>query len=300
MPRIFIRRLLIVLALCGGLSPALPAWAQSSDGAVPAQPASSSSSSTSESFAKNFFMSRSTHANGEQTIDILGSLLVWTLLSLSVVNVGLIGYLALTNQRKGIVPAGVIGEVRRLLIAGSYRQAIELTQKDQSFFSQVLHSGLIHANSGLAAMIRALEQTADVLITTRMRPIELLYMLGQVSPMMGLLGTVYGIIFAFRVFVSMGGHASPALLAGGIGTALVATFWGLVVAIPALASYSILRNKVDQLTMEAMVTAEELLTQFRPKPSAASSPAPKPALVGGAGVTAGIVVAPAKPVSQPG
>jgi len=284
-----IQRLLIALALCGSFLLAPLSCAQAGDSAAPP------SSSASESFAKAFFMSRSTHANGEQTIDILGSLLVWTLLSLSVVNVGLIGYLALTNQRKSIVPLGVIAEVRRLMTTGSYRQAIELTQKDQSFFSQVLHSGLIQANGGLAAMIRALEQTADVLITTRMRPIELLYMLGQVSPMMGLLGTVYGIIFAFRVFVSMGGHASPALLAGGIGTALVATFWGLVVAIPALASYSILRNKVDQLTMEAMVSAEELLTQFRSKPAAASSPAPKPA------PAAGATIAPIpKPVSQPG
>jgi len=61
----------------------------------------------------------------------------------------------------------------------------------------------------------------------------------------------------------------------------VATFWGLVVAIPALAGYSIIRNKVDQLTMEAMATAEELLMQFRPKsasasPAASAPPSPKP------------------------
>src|SRR6185436_2007868 len=162
-----------------------------------------------------------------------------------------------------------VDEARRMLSAGNYRAALELTGREPSFFSKVLHSGLTQANHGFAAVIRSLEQSADAMITARMRPIELLYMFGQISPMMGLLGTVYGIIFAFRVFVSMGGRASPALLAGGIGTALVATFWGLVVAIPALAGYSILRNKVDQLTMQATVAAEELLSQFKPKTGAA-------------------------------
>jgi biopolymer transport protein ExbB len=229
-----------------------------------------------ESFAGTFFVSRAVHADGSQTIDLFGSLLIWGLLALSAVNIGLIGYLALANQRKSIVPSGVVSEVRRLLNAGNYRQALELTKGEESFFSRIIHAGLSEANHGFAAVVRALEQTADVLITTRMRPIELLYMFGQVSPMMGLLGTVYGIIFAFRVFVAMGGRASPALLAGGIGTALVATFWGLVVAIPALAGYSILRNKVDQLTMEAITSAEEMLAPFRPKAAGAAAPAPSP------------------------
>jgi biopolymer transport protein ExbB len=241
--------------------------------------------STTESFFEGFFLSRVTHANGDKTVDIIGSTLLWILIALSAVNVGLIGYLALTNQRKNIVPAGVVGEVRRLLNISDYRQALELTRRDESFFSSIVHAGLAESSHGYAAIMRGLEQSAELLLARRIRPIELLYMFGQVSPMMGLLGTVYGIIFAFKVFVSMGGRASPALLAGGIGTALVATFWGLVVAIPALAAYSILKNKVDQLTMEAIVTAEELLSQFKPKTGAASAPTPPGA--------------PAKPVLKP-
>jgi biopolymer transport protein ExbB len=229
-----------------------------------------------ESFAGTFFISKATHADGSQTIELFGSVLIWLLLIMSIFNLGLIGYLALNNQRKSIVPPGVVDEVRRMLNAGNFRGALELTSREPSFFSKVLHSGLTQANHGFAAVIRSLEQSADALITARMRPIELLYMFGQISPMMGLLGTVYGIIFAFRVFVSMGGKASPALLAGGIGTALVATFWGLVVAIPALAGYSILRNKVDQLTMQAVTYAEDMLSELRPTTAKPSGPLPKP------------------------
>ncbi len=229
-----------------------------------------------ESFFSAFFVSKATHADGTTSIDIIGSLMLWILLILSVVNIGMIGYLALNNQRKSIIPDGVVSEVRRLLAAGEYKQALDLTRNDESFFSKVLHAGLTASPQGLTAATHALEQTSDSLITARMRPIDFLYMLGQVSPMMGLLGTVYGIIFAFRVFVSMGGNASPALLAGGIGTALVATFWGLIVAIPALAGYAMLRGKVDALTTEASLAAEEAFSHFRTKP-AGGGPSPKPA-----------------------
>ena len=121
--------------------------------------------------------------------------------------------------------------------------------------------------------MRSLEQTADELATARMRRIELLNVVGQVSPMIGLFGTVYGMILAFGAIVASGGSADPVALAGGIGTALTTTFWGLVVAIPALSGYAILRNKIDELTVEATIVGEEILNNFRPrKPAKASRP----------------------------
>ncbi len=120
-------------------------------------------------------------------------------------------------------------------------------------------------NVVVSAVIRSLEETADELTTARLRRLEYLNVLGQVSPMIGLFGTVYGMILAFQAIVTAGGNADPVLLAGGIGTALTTTFWGLVVAIPALTGYGIIRNKVDELTTEATLTVEELLNEFRPK-----------------------------------
>ena len=114
-------------------------------------------------------------------------------------------------------------------------------------------------------MMRSLEQTADELATARLRRIELLNVFGQVSPMIGLFGTVYGMILAFGAIVASGGSADPVALAGGIGTALTTTFWGLVVAIPALSGYAIIRNKIDELTVEATIAAEEILNNFRPR-----------------------------------
>jgi biopolymer transport protein ExbB len=221
------------------------------------------------SFAGAFFVSRKTDpATGETSLEILGSLIIWFLLLLSMLSIGLIGVMALTNQRRSILPAGVVSEVKRLLSIGAYRDVLELTGSDESFFSRIVHAGLGEASHGYTAVIRNLEQTSDELTTERLRRVEYLNVLGQVSPMIGLFGTVYGMILAFHTIVVAGGNADPVLLAGGIGTALTTTFWGLVVAIPALAGYAIVRNQIDALTTEATLQAEELLNQFRPKSSA--------------------------------
>jgi biopolymer transport protein ExbB len=221
---------------------------------------------TSSSFADQFFISRRTNPSGEKSIELLGSVIIWFLLLLSVLSIGLIGNLALTNQRKSILPRAAVDEVRRLLAAGEYRRVLDLTERDPSFFGQILRAALGEAGHGYAAVIRSLEQMSDELATQRLRRIEYLNVLGQVSPMIGLFGTVYGMILAFQSIVVAGGNADPVLLAGGISTALTTTFWGLVVAIPALAGYGIIRNKIDELTTEATLTAQELVNQFRPKP----------------------------------
>ena len=236
--------------------------------AIPAPAAAQDLSQTAvdQSFASQFFIARRTDSGGDTRVEVLGSLIIWFLLALSIVSIGLIGNLAMTNQRKAIVPAGIVDEARRLLSSGDYRGVLEATGRDPSDFSRILHAALNEASHGFAAVLQSLEQTADELATIRLRRIEYLNVLGQVSPMIGLFGTVYGMILAFQAIVGAGGNADPVLLAGGIGTALTTTFWGLVVAIPALSGYGIIRNKIDELSSEATVTAEELLKQFRPKP----------------------------------
>jgi len=246
--------------------------------------ASGSPALEQDSFAGAFFISRSTGPNGEKSIELLGSLIIWFLLILSMASIALIGHLALTNQRKTVLPIGVVAETKRLLGEGKFRDAIELLGKDVSFFSNVLHAGLSEASHGFSAMIRRLEQMSDELTTQRLRRIEFLNVLGQVAPMIGLFGTVYGMILAFQAIVASGGNADPTQLAGGIGTALTTTFWGLLVAIPALAGYAIIRNRIDELTTEATLLAEEFVNQFRSRPPTAqaapsaahASPQPRP------------------------
>ena len=242
--------------------------------AAPASAQDTAASATS--FAEQFFISHRINTDGEKSVEVLGSLIIWFLMLLSVVSMGLIGTMALNSTRKTILPAEAVNEVRRLLAAGEYRQVMDLAGRDRSYFSQILSSAIGEASHGFSAVVHTLEQVSDELANRRLRRLEYLNVLGQVSPMIGLFGTVYGMILAFGAIVAAGGNADPSLLAGGISTALTTTFWGLVVAIPALAAYGLIRNQVDELTTEATLTAQELLNHFRPKSSSKENPALKP------------------------
>ena len=90
------------------------------------------------------------------------------------------------------------------------------------------------------------------------RKIEWLNLIGNVSPMIGLFGTVFGMIKLFDAIVSAGGQPQPAELASGISVALVTTFWGLFIAIPALGIHGFLRNRIEGIVSEAVIAADEI------------------------------------------
>jgi biopolymer transport protein ExbB len=89
-----------------------------------------------------------------------------------------------------------------------------------------------------------------------------LALIGTVSPMVGLMGTVYGMIDSFRVIASRPTTPSPNELAAGISTALFTTLEGLAIAIPAIAAYSILRNHIARMSLEVGIVSEGLMGRF--------------------------------------
>ncbi len=234
-----------------------------------AGPVAAQETAESTSFAEAFFVSHATDAAGETSIEWLGSLVIWILMATSIASLGLIGQLAFAFKREKLVPGPVVARATDYLQTGRFREALTMLSEPASAsdFSTVLKSALERAPGGHEAMLAGLEQAATEVMATRVRRVEILNVIGQVSPMLGLFGTVYGMILAFQSIVSSGGNADPVLLAGGIGTALVTTFWGLVVAIPALAGYAVLRGRLDATLAEAIGESENLVERFRPKPA---------------------------------
>jgi biopolymer transport protein ExbB len=104
------------------------------------------------------------------------------------------------------------------------------------------------------------EQTSDLF-----RRIEPMNVIGNIGPLLGLLGTVLGMIMAFYALMDSGGQAKPGDLAGGIGAALWHTFFGLFVAIPCLVVYGFYRTRADKIATKAAIVAEELLESLRPE-----------------------------------
>jgi biopolymer transport protein ExbB len=128
-------------------------------------------------------------------------------------------------------------------------------------------------------MREAMETTVSEQTAESFRRIEYLNIIGNLGPLLGLLGTVLGMIEAFQAMNAAGGQANPAQLAGGISKALAHTMLGLLLAVPCLAAFGVLRTMVDRLTNQAAMTAEELLLMLRPEPPSAAGRHTPPGVV---------------------
>lgn len=211
---------------------------------------------------------------------MLGNLITMLLLLMSAVVMGFSLMLVFKFRQNQVIPEETRDEIEQLLAEKKYREAIEFAEEEESYLGKVASAALSEAANGYSAMERAVEESGDAEAVKMLRPIEYLNVLGNISPMIGLFGTVFGMIVAFQKLVEGGGSADPTELAGGISTALVTTFWGLVVAIPALTAYSLIRNKVDAHCAEGLLIVEELITPFKPsgkKKKSSSSSSSRPA-----------------------
>jgi biopolymer transport protein ExbB len=177
-----------------------------------------------------------------------------------------------------LMPPGLGERVRELLKAGQPAEALRQCQQQPSFLAFVLQAGLAEMDGGWPAVEKAMEDAAAEQSARLFRKIEFLSVIGNIAPMLGLLGTVIGMIVAFREVATTQGAARAADLAEGIYLALVTTVEGLVVAIPSLTAFAVFRNRVDQLVAEVAYTAQHAFAPARRNVTAShkTSPAPPP------------------------
>ncbi len=200
----------------------------------------------------------------EQFIWPGGGIIGILILLMDVASVALIVEHFISIRRLNILPDPVREQLRAMIEEKQYREVIEVTAAEPSFLSYVVHAALGEASHGYGAMERAMEEATEERTTKLLRKIEPLNVIGNIAPMMGLLGTVLGMIMAFNDIVAAGGVPDAGSLADSIGVALVTTFWGLVVAVPALTVFAIMRNRIDGLAAECALTAQEMIGVFRP------------------------------------
>jgi biopolymer transport protein ExbB len=186
-----------------------------------------------------------------------------TIILLSIVALGLAIDQLRTLRTRVLMPPGLADEVRKLLQAGQVQQAWQLCRATPSCLGFVLQAGLSEIDGGWTAMEKAMEDALAEQSAKLSRKIEYLSVIGNIAPMLGLLGTVIGMVVAFREVATTQGAARAADLAQGIYLALVTTVEGLIVAIPALGVYAMFRNRVDQLMAEVAYAAQHASTPLR-------------------------------------
>src|SRR4051812_15907558 len=172
-----------------------------------------------------------------------------------------------------LIPEASTNHIRELIGQRQFKELIDFTENDPSFISRALNPALKRAPS-FSSMKEAMETSVAEQTSEQFRKIEYLNIIGNLGPLLGLLGTVLGMIEAFQAMQAAGGDAKPSELAGGISTALCHTFLGLFLAVPCLACFGIQRTMVDRLTIQGALIAEELLLLIKPaeaKPAAVSA-----------------------------
>ena len=231
--------------------------------AAPAAPAADAADAGSGAIASNPFLQLLNTVLGGDAISIV-------IVLLSVVAIALIIQSALRIRKQVLVPEESNDQIKQMIEAKRYKELLEFTEHDDSLVSRALHPALRRAPR-FEAMKEALETAVAEESAEEFRKLEYINILAQIGPLLGLMGTVFGIMSAFTSLAGSGGSANPAELASGISVALGTTLLGLVLAVPCVVAYGIFRTRADRLTTEAALEADEFLLMMKPEGGSGSS-----------------------------
>ena len=181
--------------------------------------------------------------------------LSFTLVALFVMNM-------LTARRENVCPVTLVEGFEAHLNDKQYQEAYELAKSDESFLGQVLSAGLAKLSAGYEKAIEAMQEVGEEENMKLEHRLSYMALIGTISPMIGLFGTVHGMISSFNVIANSGSTPKASALATGISTALFTTLVGLAIAIPAIAAYNILKNRIARLVLEVGILSEGLMGRF--------------------------------------
>lgn len=149
--------------------------------------------------------------------------------------------------------------MRSMLRQRRIEEAITLCDESDTPVAHIVKAGVLKHNRTKADIREAIEDAGRLEVPRLERYLGALATVTSVAPLLGLLGTVVGMIKCLAVIMHKGGQVNPGDLAEGIGNALVTTAAGLTVAIPALIAYNYLVARVDNLVLEMEVNSSELV-----------------------------------------
>ena len=177
---------------------------------------------------------------------------------------GMIVAQMLRVRRERLAPPELADDLRRFLLEGDVDAAMNrcTVEERPSFLSRVLGTSLARASRspfGMLEIRTAVEESGRLEVDRLYRLTDGIGLVASVAPMLGLLGTVIGMVGAFDAIMLAEGPARPDELAGSISQALITTVLGLIVAIPCTAAYTYLRNRIDHLTTEIGETIDSLI-----------------------------------------
>jgi biopolymer transport protein ExbB len=203
-------------------------------------------------------------------------------MGMSVVSVALVIDTFLRLRRDQLLPPALVSHSVELAENGRVSELLAMTKGSNSLFGRIIGGALDRGRHGVDAIRQEMQQLGEAEILRLRTRVGYIGVIATVGPMLGLLGTVIGMISSFAVLGHAKGSARPDELAVGISTALVTTCEGLIIAVPMILFHAVLRDKVSQIAQESAALAEKVLNLLtisvvRQQQQRMQQPAPQPA-----------------------
>ena len=199
------------------------------------------------------------------------------ILILSIYFVSTVCRLFIELRQKVASPPEIVDQAEDMLQKRQFKEIYALVKDDNSHFSRLVSAGIGELPNGLTDAREAMERMSEAVTVEMERKISMLAVLGTLGPMIGLLGTLKGMIASFSVIALSDTQLKSSEVAGGISEALLLTFEGVALSVPAIYFFAVFRNRVSAISVATMMQADEFLRHF-----AHAARAKKPATGGGA------------------
>jgi len=200
------------------------------------------------------------------------------ILLLSIYFVSTVGRLFWEMRVEVAAPPQIITQCENLLEQRDFKGIYTVVRADDSFFSRLLTTGITELPNGLAEAREAMERVGEAITAEMEKKISMLAVLGTLGPMIGLLGTLKGMIGSFSAIARSGVQLDAARVATGISEALLLTFEGVALSVPAIYFFALFRNRVVYIATSVTLTGDQFLRHFshagRAKASTAAPAAP--------------------------
>jgi biopolymer transport protein ExbB len=159
-------------------------------------------------------------------------------------------------------PPEIVEECDAMLERRDFKGIYALVREDESAYSRIVSAGLAELSNGLADAREAMQHVGEVIAVDMESKISMLAVLGTLGPMIGLLGTLKGMIASFSVIALSDTQLKASEVAGGISEALLLTFEGVFLSVPAIYYFAVFRNRVSKLTVATGLEADEFVRRL--------------------------------------
>jgi biopolymer transport protein ExbB len=206
------------------------------------------------------------------------------LLAISVAMLALCVLLFLDLRMPSAIPPGFVDEFTDTVNKRKFKEAFDMARNDPSFLGQVLTAGMSRLQYGLEDAREAALNTLEAIKSDKEQKNNYNAVIATLGPMLGLVGTVFGMIQSFKVLATAT-QINPSKLAEGISHALSVTLFGVAISVPAIFFNAFFKNRITRVCMDVGHIADDLLTQMyhnskkpatSPTPGAGGTAAPPP------------------------